>query len=76
MGARFQLLEEKEHTQASLKQIRGLVKQRNKLYSACKDVLQKFNEFEEHLMPVLSEEDNNYIDFIRNTLENAVKKLD
>lgn len=74
MNKQSNLLKSSDFIKADYKQIKGLVSDRNILYSACKDVLSKFNAFEENLTPVLCDKDTGYINFIRYTLENAIKQ--
>jgi hypothetical protein len=56
---------------ASVKQFRGMVRERNKLYAACCDILEYLNKVEDSLLQE-NQEPQWDVDYVRNTLENAI----
>jgi hypothetical protein len=51
-------------------QFRGMVRERNKLHTACHDVLEHLNSVEDELLHLKKEPQWN-VDYVRNTLEQA-----
>ena len=54
-------------------QFRGMVRERNILYCACRDVLEHLNSVEDELLHLKKEPQWN-VDYVRNTLEQAINE--